>query len=392
MQPQRRRSESKRILLTGFSTRALAESAAASAHGFMTLDFFGDRDQQELSEGYSLLRDFKIPFSPEGLLGASRGLEFDALVYTSNLENHPGVIGALARGRALFGNSPESIRQVRDWQVLRRFCNESSISFPPTLLPGEEKEAGPSRSWLLKPTCSGGGHLIGQWDGRPLKKNQILQTYVAGTPASVLFVADGQKSVVFGLTEQLIGKNGFGVSGLRWCGNILPFVPQKSAAIFAGVERAVSLFTRRFNLRGVNGIDVIVDDNPVGVPTWYFLEVNPRYTAAMELVGHAYRLNIFGIHMEAMAGRLPGFSLLNRISGSYYGKGIVFANRDITVPETGAWREKKRRDIPFPGDMIEAGHPVCTVFAQGDDKKSCLRNLLENASAVRRETGDETED
>jgi hypothetical protein len=109
----------------------------------VTLDFFGDLDQQELSEGYSLLRDFSMPFSPEGLLKASRGLEFDALVYTSNLENHPGVVEALARGRALLGNSPESIRQVRDWQVLRRFCSESSILFPPTLLPGEEKEADP---------------------------------------------------------------------------------------------------------------------------------------------------------------------------------------------------------------------------------------------------------
>ena len=392
MQPQRRRSESKRILLTGFSTRALAESAAASTHGFVTLDFFGDRDQQDLSEGYSLLRDFSMPFSPEGLLEASRGLEFDALVYTSNLENQPGVVEALARGRDLLGNRPESIRQVRDWQVLRRFCRESLISFPPTLLPGEEKEADLSRSWLLKPACSGGGHLIGQWDGRPLKKNQVLQTYMTGTPASVLFAADGQRSVVLGLTEQLIGENGFGVNGLRWCGNILPFASQKSASIFAGVERAVSLFTRRFNLRGVNGIDIIVDDNPDGAPAWYFLEVNPRYTAAMELVEHAYCLNIFYIHIEAMAGRLPAFSLLNRISGSYYGKGIVFANQDITVPETRDWLEKKRRDIPFPGDMIEAGQPVCTVFARGDDKKSCLNNLLENASAVRRETGDKTED
>jgi predicted ATP-grasp superfamily ATP-dependent carboligase len=197
---------------------------------------------------------------------------------------------------------------------------------------------------------------------------------------------------VLGLTEQLIGENGFGVTGFRWCGNILPFVPQKSASIFAGVERAVSLFTHRFNLRGVNGIDIIVDDSPDGAPTWYFLEVNPRYTAAMELVEHAYCLNIFYIHIEAMAGRLPGFSLLKRISGSYYGKGVVFANQDIMIPETKAWLEKKRRDIPFPGDMIKAGHPVCTVFSQGDDKKSCLSNLLENASAVRREIGDKTED
>jgi len=392
LQPRRRRSESKKILLTGLSTRALAESAAASTHGFVTLDFFGDRDQRDLSEGYSLLRDFSMPFSPEGLLEASRGLEFDALVYTSNLENHPEVVEALARGRVLLGNSPESIRQVRDWQVLRRFCRESLISFPPTLLPGEEKEADSSIRWLLKPACSGGGHLIEQWDGRPLKKTQVLQAYVTGTPASVLFAADGQKSVVLGLTEQLIGENGFGVSGQRWCGNILPFAPQKSASIFAGLERAVSFFTRQFDLCGVNGIDIIVDDGPDGTPAWYFLEVNPRYTGAMELVEHAYGLNIFRIHMEAMVGKLPGFSLLNRISGSYYGKGIVFAKQDITVPETGAWLEKRRRDIPFPGDVVDAGHPVCTVFSQGDDRKSCLSNLLANASAVRRETGDKTED
>ncbi len=59
--------------------------------------------------------------------------------------------------------------------------------------------------------------------------------------------------------------------------------------------------TQEFGLRGVNGIDLVIPDD-LGV---HLIEVNPRYTASMELVERAYGLNIFALHLEALAGRLP---------------------------------------------------------------------------------------
>jgi len=129
-----------RILVTGLSTRAIAESAAQGGHQVVTLDYFGDRDQRAMVENYALLRDFDLPFSAGSLLQASRTLDFDcrpplrgrlaAVVYISNLENHPGVVEELARGRVLLGNAPDVLRQVRDWRTLRAFCRNRARNAP----------------------------------------------------------------------------------------------------------------------------------------------------------------------------------------------------------------------------------------------------------------------
>jgi predicted ATP-grasp superfamily ATP-dependent carboligase len=106
----------------------------------------------------------------------------------------------------------------------------------------------------------------------------------------------------------------------------------------------------------------------------------------MELVERAYGFNIFSLHLEAMAGHLPDFSLGNREGCSYFGKGIVYARRTVTMPETEDWREKGR-DIPFPGEIIAARRPICTVLAQGETRDECWHRLLVAAEMVWQEAG-----
>ena len=381
-----------RILIIGLSTRAIAESAVQGGHPVITLDYFGDRDQRTLVENHALLRDFGLPFSADALLQASRRLDFEAVVYISNLENHPGVVEELARGRVLLGNAPAVLRQVRDWRALRAFCRRAGIPYPITLLPGEEPDAGPTHCWLHKPVRSGGGHGIRPWEGESLDAAHILQAYVHGLPASAAFVADGKRSVVIGLTEQLIGQDELGAQGFAWCGNILPLTMPvaEMAALLQQVEEMATRLTRHFGLRGVNGIDLVVADGPDGCPRPFLVEINPRYSASMELVERAYGVNVFSLHLEAMAGRLPDFSLADHLQsqGAHVGKGIVYARRTVTLPETENWIEQGRRDIPFPGERIEAGHPVCTILAEGRGRAACWNHLLASAQAVRQEIGD----
>ncbi len=381
-----------RVLITGLSTRAIAESAVRGGYQVVTLDYFGDRDQRALVENHALLRDFDLPFGAEALLQASRRLDFEAVVYISNLENHPEVVEELARGRVLLGNVPAVLRQVRDWRTLRAFCHEAGVPCPTTLLPGEEKEADPAARWLYKPVRSGGGHGVRPWAGESLDKTHLLQAYVEGRPASAAFVADGQRSVVVGLTEQLIGRRELGARGFTWCGNILPLAlpPRRRVSILEAVERMAARLTRQFGLRGVNGIDLVVAEGSDDCSLPVLVEVNPRYTGSMELVERAYGLNILSLHLEAMAGRLPNFSLAEHLhpQGPYFGKGIVYARRMVTLPETAGWTEQGRRDVPFPGERIEAGHPVCTVLAEGERREVCWNLMLAGVEAVRREIGD----
>jgi predicted ATP-grasp superfamily ATP-dependent carboligase len=384
-----------RILITGVSTRAIAESVVHSfslAEGnggqqIITLDYFGDRDQRSLVENYALLRDFGVAFSAQTLLQASRALDYEAVIYISNLENHDDVVEEMARGRTLLGNAPAVLRQVRDWRVLREFCRTAPIPCPTTLLPGEEGQAEPGARWLCKPVRSGGGHGIYYWDGvQQLDRAYILQRYIAGRPASAAFVADGRRSVVIGLTEQLVGQEALGTEGFTWCGNILPLaIRSEGAALLPSVQRMADELTRRFGLRGVNGMDLVIGAGPQGSLGPFVVEVNPRYTASMELMERAYGLNIFSLHLAALRGQLPGFSLAEHLAGALFAKGIVYARSTVTMPETAGWIEKGRRDIPYSGERVQAGHPICTVLADGNSREECWDHLLAAVQAVRRE-------
>jgi predicted ATP-grasp superfamily ATP-dependent carboligase len=382
-------------LILGLSTRAIAESAVRGGYDVLTLDYFGDRDQKELVENYSLMRDFHLGFGARALLEASRQLDFEAVVYISNLENHPDVVEELSEGHILLGNTPQTLQEVRHWPTLRSFCLEEGIAFPPTIFADEDRPKGRGR-WLRKPVRSGGGHGIAFWAGEPLDEGHLLQEHIEGLDCSAAFVADGRNCVLLGVTKQLIGREELGARGFAWCGNILPLsLPSQELGPFlkAVGDMAVKL-TRRFGLRGLNGIDfVLTRHQDQLIPC--LVEVNPRHTASMELIEWAYGLNVFGAHVRSFDGKLPAFHLEKHLlphPSSYYGKAIVYARRDGMMPDTAGWRAKGRRDIPFPGERIAVRHPICTVLAQGRTRDECWRRLLLAARMVHQEVGKPLQD
>lgn len=380
----------KRHLLVGLSTRAIAESAVKSGDEILTLDHFGDQDQRLLVNNLSLARDCGLPFSAENLLKASETLVFDRVTYTSNLENHPEVVAELACRANLAGNSSETIGRIRDWNLLRDFCSNKSVKHPLTLLPGEEEQATSDHTWLVKPVNGGGGHHIDPWDGRLLSDSSILQAYVEGTSFSAAFVANGRQGVVLGLTGQLNGLSELGVDGYNWCGNILPLTlaAGQKKTLLREIEGLVDDLTEHFELKGVGGIDFILAEDGDGQLSPFLLEVNPRYTGSMELIEWAYGLNIYSLHRDACDGQLPEFTLSEQDEDGYYAKGIVFARQDVVIKNTANWLNAGRRDIPFAGDRIKQGHPVCTIFAQADTGNDCLANLFANADKLRLEVSD----
>jgi predicted ATP-grasp superfamily ATP-dependent carboligase len=105
----------------------------------------------------------------------------------------------------------------------------------------------------------------------------------------------------------------------------------------------------------------------------------------MELVDRAYGIATSGMHAAACAeGELPAFDLSQaRHSVTAVGKAIVFARVDVTMGDTRPWLEDPTvRDVAHPGERIAAGHPMCTVLAEGTDAAACYHALVQRAGRV----------
>jgi predicted ATP-grasp superfamily ATP-dependent carboligase len=369
-----------RVLIVGVSTRAAADSAARAGFEVIALDAYADLDQHPDVRALSLQRDFGKPFSPEAIVAAAAGLSSDAVAYLSSLENHPKVVDALAQGRALWGNGSEVLRRVRDPRLLADAFAASDIRAPRVITGRQSREHhGEVPRWLVKPRVSGGGHGVRLWSANePVGRSHYLQEFIDGVPGSVVFVAADGRGVAIGATRQLVGESAFGVSGFRYCGNILDaaIAHDMSAAAIALVDAV----TKAFPLVGVGSIDFVAADG-VLLP----VEVNPRWSASMELVERARGISLFSLHAEACSrGALPQFDLREPLpTSARHGKAIVFAPRDVVIRDVRGWLDDSNvRDVPRKGEHIAAGQPICTVFAVGSDDATCYAMLVERAEKI----------
>ncbi len=373
------------ILIVGVSVRAFVESAVRSGtgHRILAVDHFGDFDLHLLCEHRSIKRDLGLPYDVRHLVTASATLAFDALAYTANLENHPGLVEKLRRGKPVLGNSASTLSSVRDPSRFFSFLARSGIPAPKSSFSFELLDREPGTPLLRKPLRSGGGHGIAfHMPGRRLERGYYLQEYLEGLPCGGVFVADGRYSCLLGISEQLVGREEFGGGGFRYCGSILGPVVQEQerwGEVVAGLDQIVRAITREFQLVGVNGIDFMLRGGAI-----YPLEINPRYTASMELVERAYGVNIFESHLAACEGRLPAFDLRAQFGAGFIGKSILFATSDAVFHRPERWYRRGARDLPHEGEPIEKGRPICTVFASGRSRAECYQGLTRAGVELRR--------
>jgi predicted ATP-grasp superfamily ATP-dependent carboligase len=371
----------RRVVIAGVTTRALATSAARSGWQVTAVDGFGDLDLRAVATQVVVQRSGGQGYTAELV----RTLRANYVAYTSNLENYPESVALLMNGRTLLGNPPEVLARVRDPIGLMRTLRQRGWVTPNTRATAPSRGARPGE-WLLKPRRSGGGHGTRIWRrGQVIPRAHYLQQRIEGVPGSIVFVADGVRAMPLGISRQLVGERRLGARGFRYCGSLLstdracPLFPQherveEAARALAGAA------TTEFNLVGLNGIDFIAQH---AVP--YPIEINPRYSASMELVERALGIPLFELHANGCEGKLPGRIPVTSSRARIAGKAVVFARRDVTVGDTQAWLLLDTiADVPRAGERITRGHPISTVFGEAGSVEACRRMLLRRADWVYR--------
>lgn len=359
------------LLIMGASVRAAAFSALRAGLKPWCIDLFADLDLRAKCPAVVV----EASRYPNGLAALAREAPPGPWMYTGGLENRPRLIPRVSRERLLWGNDAEAVAKVRDPFALREALAEAGV---PCLDVRRPKEPRPGGVWLAKPIAGSAGAGIRFADDRPATSRHYLQEFREGESRSAVFVASDAGVRLLGVTRQLIGESWLHAPAFRYCGSIGPVeVNAAERAAWLRLGRTVATFA---GLRGAFGIDAIVDDH---VP--WPVEVNPRYTASVEVLEYARpgrditaRLWQPWLQQPTVAGPESRGELV-------VGKAIYYAARSLVVPD-GAWSDVLRMnapvtelprfaDIPAVGQPIPAGTPVMTCFAEAATPNDCATRL-----------------
>jgi predicted ATP-grasp superfamily ATP-dependent carboligase len=181
---------------------------------------------------------------------------------------------------------------------------------------------------------------------------------------------------LLGVTEQLIGIEWLNAPPFRYAGNIGPV--ELSAELRQDLARVGDALGAGCGLLGLFGIDFILND---GRP--WVVEVNPRYTASIEVLERATGLLALAHHHRAFG---PGAVAFKRnIRTGCVGKAIAYALRRLVMPKTSAdlFDLDSFADIPSAGEVIEPGWPVLTCVVEAATRDECFAGLQRLAMHTR---------
>jgi predicted ATP-grasp superfamily ATP-dependent carboligase len=322
-------------------------------------------------------------------------------MYTGALENYAELIEQMAWVAPLWGNPGDVLEAVRSPWQLAAVLRDAGLLFPET----RPSPDGLLRdgTWLEKSYrgASGSGvRVFGRERGTGNREHTssslgvspeppaCYQRHIAGTPGSAVFVATAGSASLLGVTRQRIGDPCLGAHGFQYAGSMGPWqITDAAAATIAHIGNVLAV---RFELIGLFGVDFVLDGDQI-----WTLEVNPRYTASVEIVERATGVQAVRAHAEACAEGLgdggwgqPGFVAP---SPYFHGKAILFAKRDFTITNEFAeatLAEALRTpwptlaDIPPAGSQIDRGRPVLTLFAEGRTVDEVEQQLRDRAAEL----------
>lgn len=371
----------REVLIVGASARAAAQSAFRAGWSPFAIDQFADEDLLACCPAT------RIDDYPHGIAALARQFPGCPVVYTGALENYPEVIATLAHDRPLLGNNAEVVQAVRNPWMVREKLNARNLLTPALCRADEPLLPG---AWLCKPRRSGGGIGI-QWitareDGSRIagspRETHYCQQFVPGEPISSLYVGARKNASLLGVTRQLVGCAWAGAvtEKFLYVGNVGPLTV--SPVIVRQLQRVGEVLAQDFQLRGLFGVDAILRGDQV-----WTLEVNPRYTAAVEILERSSDLPAFHVHAEACEHeRLPVTKW--NWDRAPHGKAILYARCSVLVPsEFSQWVTNVNSDARFPvvadlpaaGTVIPRGAPVCTIFATATSETAVVSALQDLA-------------
>lgn len=381
--PLRNATEKLDLVLAGVSVRAAAQSAQRAGLRVLAVDRFGDLDTREAASSW-----YRLPskLSRQAVCDLVRLAPTAPLCWTSPFENYTRALEALSNSRQVWGASPDAVRLVRSPQFLAELLREVGVAFPRLLDPRELSRW--QKPVLEKPLRGGGGigiRFVRQPRAEGRRRGRYWQEFVNGRSISGLFWSEGRDAVLLCVSEQLVGVSELNGRGFLYCGSIVPAEADKT--VEEPLQRAARAIVTRTGLRGLFGIDAIVSEDSV-----YVLEVNPRWTASVELYERLSGTNALLLHASAFDCRFFAVPAPVSTRSRVIARGIVYASRDGRARQGTEGRQWLARgqgdwwlaDLPCAGTRVRAGQPLVSIITEGPDREDVWTKLVHLAPHVER--------
>ncbi|MEM6473717.1 MAG: ATP-grasp domain-containing protein [Planctomycetota bacterium] len=353
----------KSVLVIAASARAAAESLCRAGFEVHAADHFGDHETRAASSSWQSITELQNRTSRDQ---ASRDLQQLPAVLGGGLLGDPGWLRRLS---FMSGLAPEMVVRINQPSFLYDLATDAAVAFPETTLRAHltkshlDRVLSDPNGWLVKPIHSCGG--IGISVPRPgmleLSDQEMLQRRINGRSIGLCFLAQSTNAIFIGATRQLRRRPARGM--YLYGGSVGPV---EVDAVLQGVfERIGQAFADRVPLDGPFNVDVMVDANH----QVSLLEVNPRYSASMELVERAWSTrtgmpcSVFE-PIETWRDRLgrprePQGVLVKRV--------LYSSQRQRIDPETLRKHLESRQwhltDTPNGPSMFERDEPIATLIA-----------------------------
>ena len=338
------------ILIAASSVRALAGAARRAGFRPLAADFFDDLDTRGLCAANRLVEGgLDAGFTEQHLIPALEAMaEGEApcgFVYGAGFEDRAELLEVVERRFPLFGNPPDVVRWVKDPLRLSQLCAALDIAHPEI---SKELPRVPNDQhlWLVKSTGGAGGcHVALAGEIRVPGEKNYYQRIAPGEPVSSLFLADGERVQVVGMSRQWAAP----APGepFRFGGSLRPasLSPELERQLLHAAER----LTAACKLRGLNSIDFLVAGG-----TYCLIEINPRPGATLDIFDDHGGALFAPISMPVLAScpRARSHLAAPRQRPSFTRSVTSLACRNSTGP-VGRQTGRKRKP--------SGAGPVCTV-------------------------------
>jgi len=404
--------DAKKIVLIGASTRPLIGSCLQAALVPMAFDFFADFDGQRLIQesGLASASLTKIDRYSD-LLECDFAKLGDAAILAGGAELRPELVEAVGRQLPLLGADAESLASIADPMQWLRVLQDAGQHVPETR---RELPVGSSSDWLQKQSSTCGGRKVrlvtnvsvGPSEGT--NGDCYFQKRIEGQSFSAVIVSRRQTAepavttFSIGFSRQLLTSDFEEDSkpstqpAFEYHGSVGPIMIP--ASVRSQIDRIAGLLAQRFSLRGVWGMDFVLDARHQVWP----VDLNPRITASAELFEQLVKRSastfrsVVDLHVAAClpVNDVPEAEFEKLVEDRFAGrdcetKRILFnsSSRAVTidnanfqrllsflVPEffRSNLRGASIADVPRPGDRIEFGRPLLTIRSRAKNEAEAV--------------------